>query len=114
MTKITNIGKKIVNIGTELVMPDDFVRVPDAIGEAPAIKALAKMNFLRIEKEAEEKKAPEKSATPDAPAASATNENLESLKKDELIAICEGRGIPVEDGDTKAVLISKINEASAQ
>lgn len=51
MTKIKNIGSKIIGVGKTILMPDEVIIVPDSVAELPAIKTFAKMHFLSVEKE---------------------------------------------------------------
>ena len=50
MTKITNVGSKIIGVGKTLLMPDDVIEVADSIADLPAIKAFEKKGFIKIEK----------------------------------------------------------------
>lgn len=52
MTKIKNIGSKIIGVGKVILMPDQTISVADSVAEIPAIKTFAKMGFVAIEKEA--------------------------------------------------------------
>ena len=51
MTKIKNIGSKIIGVGKVILMPDQTISVADSVAELPAIKTFAKMGFVAIEKE---------------------------------------------------------------
>ena len=48
MKKIKNIGKKIVHIGVDTLMPGDEIRASENAVEAPAIQVLAKHGILII------------------------------------------------------------------
>lgn len=83
---IRNIGNKIVNVGTTVLMPDAEMKVNDVIGNAPAVKALvAKGHLLVVEEVPKEtpakkprdmrvKKAAEAPAEVEAPAETAEPE----------------------------------------
>lgn len=62
---IKNIGTKIVNIGTVVLMPDESMTANETICNAPAIKAMEKRGLLSIIKEV---KAPVHTPAPQAPA----------------------------------------------
>lgn len=48
MATIKNTSKKIINIGTTPLMPDDSMEVSAAIAESPAIKAMAGLGQLTV------------------------------------------------------------------
>lgn len=50
---IKNIGTKIVNIGTTVLMPDSEATFSSAVASAPSIKALEELGFIKVEGEAE-------------------------------------------------------------
>jgi hypothetical protein len=47
--KVHNIGSKIVNIGSTALMPGDSMDITEIQAGTPAIKVLAKHNFLRLD-----------------------------------------------------------------
>ena len=47
--KVTNIGTKIVNIGSEILLPDKTIEIADEVANAPSVKALVNAKFLKIE-----------------------------------------------------------------
>lgn len=75
---IKNIGTKIVNIGTLVLMPDATAEISEETANTPAVKMLVDMKFLKLEggKKAAKAEAPVESAettsaeekTEDAPA----------------------------------------------
>ena len=75
MTKITNVGSKIIGVGKTLLMPDDVIEVADSIAELPAMKAFKKKGFIKIEKVAT------KAAAKTAPAATEETEEAPAEKK---------------------------------
>ena len=75
MTKITNVGSKIIGVGKTLLMPDDVIEVADSVAELPAMKAFEKKGFIKIEKVAT------KAAAETAPAATKETEEAPAEKK---------------------------------
>ena len=75
MTKITNVGSKIIGVGKTLLMPDDVIEVADSIAGLPAMKAFEKKGFIKIEKVAT------KAAAKTAPAATEETEEAPAEKK---------------------------------
>ena len=75
MTKITNVGSKIIGVGKALLMPDDVIEVADSIAELPAMKAFEKKGFIKIEKVAT------KAAAETAPEATEKTEEAPAEKK---------------------------------
>ena len=75
MTKITNVGSKIIGVGKALLMPDDVIEVADSIAELPAMKAFEKKGFIKIEKVAT------KAAAETAPKAPDETEEAPAEKK---------------------------------
>lgn len=75
MTKITNVGSKIIGVGKALLMPDDVIEVADSIAELPAMKAFEKKGFIKIEKVAT------KVAAETAPEATEETEEAPAEKK---------------------------------
>ena len=57
---IKNIGTKIINIGTTILMPDQSMKASEAICNTPAIQTFVKLKMLEIVKPVEAPKAPEK------------------------------------------------------
>ena len=54
---LKNIGSKIINVGSTILMPEDEMEISKEIAETPSILALVNMKFLSIEngKKVEEK-----------------------------------------------------------
>ena len=75
MTKITNVGSKIIGVGKTLLMPDDVIEVTDSIADLPAMKAFEKKGFIKIEKVAA------KAAAETAPAETEETEEAPAEKK---------------------------------
>ncbi len=48
--KLKNIGSKIINVGSIVLMPDEDIPVEASVAELPSIKAIVKAGFLSIEK----------------------------------------------------------------
>jgi len=67
---IRNIGPKIINIGTTVLMPDSCMKVSKDIVSTPAIQVFIRKGFIRVEaddsekttKDAAKKKAAEEAA----------------------------------------------------
>lgn len=57
---LRNIGTKIVNVGSVVLMPGDNQSFPKSMVDTPAIHTLCEKGFLKLEEEAEEKKAEKK------------------------------------------------------
>lgn len=45
---IKNIGSKIINIGTEILMPDSQITVSKDVAALPAIQAFAAKKYIKI------------------------------------------------------------------
>lgn len=100
--KIKNTCGKIICFGTLSLLPGEIGTLPKEFEKNPVLDALVERDNITI---LAERKVADKVEVP---------ENLETLKKDELVALCEGLGVEVLDTDTKAVLIEKIKEATAE
>lgn len=55
---VRNIGAKIINIGSNVLMPDSTLTVSDAVAGLPAMKTFAEMGFIRLEEETTKKEEP--------------------------------------------------------
>ena len=102
--KVKNIGNKIINFGALTLLPGESNTLPKEFENCPVLDTYVEHDRITIIKETP-KTDDSKVAVP---------KNLDSLKKDALIALCEDLGITVEDDDTKAILIEKITEATAE
>lgn len=100
--KIKNTCGKIINFGTLTLLPNEVGTLPKEFEKNPVINAFVERDNITILEDKEIAKGIE------------VPENLEALKKDELIALCEKLGVTVVDTDTKAVLVEKIKEATAE
>ena len=59
--KITNIGEKIVGVGSVILMPGDSGNFNETVAEAPSIKNLVSLGYLKVEEEPKPvKEAPKK------------------------------------------------------
>ncbi len=58
--KVINISEKVVGIGDFILMPGDEKSLTRGQVEVPGVRVLAEMKILKIEEEAEDKKAPKK------------------------------------------------------
>lgn len=102
--KIKNTCGKIICFGTLSLLPGEIGTLPKEFEKNPVLSALVERDNITIL--ADRKVSDEVAKEVEVP------ENLESLKKDELTALCKRLGVDVLDTDTKAVLIEKIKEAS--
>ena len=59
-----NVGSKIINVGTTILMPGDSMNITAEVAKLPAIEAFAEMGFVMVEGD--------KVAPVDAPAAEDT------------------------------------------
>ena len=99
--KIKNTCGKIISFGSLTLLPGEIGTLPKEFENNPVLYAYVErdnITFIDAIKPAEDVEVPE---------------NLETLKKDELVALCEKLVVSVEDTDTKAILIEKIKEATA-
>lgn len=121
---ITNNGKKIVNIGTLVLLPGETAPLPPAYNGNPVVGFLISRGTLACDE-------PFCSSAPSAPLnddaaggdipdakEALISEQVKSIKKmnrAELDAACAEAGIEVEEGDTiptlQAKLIAKVQEA---
>ena len=46
---IKNISAKIINVGSDVLMPDMAITVCNAVASAPSVQALAEMGFIKVE-----------------------------------------------------------------
>ena len=46
-----NIGSKIINVGTTILMPGDSMNITEETSNLPAIKAFCEMGFTLVEKD---------------------------------------------------------------
>lgn len=103
--KVKNTCGKIINFGTLTLLPGQVGVLPYEFENNSVIDAYVENDNITILKD--------ESVT--EPVAEGTiPENLAGLKKDELVDICEKLGIEVEDTDTKATLVEKIEGAAAK
>ena len=45
---IKNISAKIINVGSDVLMPDMAITVCNAVASAPSVQALAEMGFIKV------------------------------------------------------------------
>ena len=103
--KVKNTCGKIINFGSLTLLPGEIGTLPAGFEKNPVVKAFVEKDNITILADTTVSK--EDAETVAVP------ENLEALKKDELIALCKELGVEVLDTDTKAVLVEKIKEAKA-
>ena len=103
--KIKNTCGKIINFGNLTLLPNEIGTLPKEFENNPVIIAFVERDNITI-----------LDALVPAEGCSDVTvpENLETLKKDELVALCNELGAKVADTDTKAALIEKIREATAE
>ena len=104
--KIKNTCGKIICFGTLSLLPGEVGTLPKEFEKNPVLNALVERDNITIL--AERKVTDEVAKDVEVP------ENLDALKKGELTALCESLGIEVLDTDTKALLVEKIKEATAE
>ena len=102
--KVKNTCGKIINFGTLTLLPGEIGTLPVGFEKNPVVKAFVEKDNITILAEV---------AVPKDETVAIVPENLEGLKKDELVALCKELGVEVLDTDTKAVLVEKIKEAKA-
>lgn len=100
--KIKNTCGKIINFGTLTLLPNEIGTLPKEFENNPVLDAYVERDNITILKDGVAKKEVE------------VYDNLEALKKSELVELCDKLGVTVEDTDTKAALIEKIREATAE
>ena len=103
--KIKNTCGKIISFGTLTLLPGEVGTLPKEFEGNPVINAFVERDNITILDAIVPKEGKSAVTVP---------ENLETLKKDELVALCNELGAKVEDTDTKAKLIEKIKEATAE
>ena len=101
--RVKNVSKKIINVGGEILLPDGVTEVPKKFEGNPNLEALIEMDFIVTLKD--KKPVEEGTEAPSVP------ENLDKMKRVELVEICEKNGIEIAEDDTKAILCEKIREA---
>lgn len=130
---ITNTSKKIINIGTSVLMPDESMKVNDAVAGIPAIKAMLDHGQLvikggskvegdvgRAETESPDEKPGEddeaETGSPDEKPGEDGKEKkpLYRMSKAELIEECQRLGIEIGPDYTNPTLIEKIKAATAE
>lgn len=129
MVTIKNTSKKIINIGTTPLLPDETMEVTPEIIGAPAIMAMVGRKQLAIvggttaEKPAEDT-GKDAGGTDEEGAATGSGETegetgdgkkpLSRMNKAELVEECRRLGIEAGPDDTNQTLVEKIKAASAQ
>ena len=103
--KVKNTCGKIINFGALTLLPGEIGTLPAGFEKNPVVQAFVEKDNITIIAETTVPKEDVK--------ATELPENLDTLKKDELVALCKELGVEVVDTDTKAVLIEKIKEAKA-
>lgn len=65
---LVNISNKIINLGSDPILPDEKRNITKATAELPSIKALVDMNLLKIDDDSNEKVSADKAeaSAPDA------------------------------------------------
>ena len=104
--KIKNTCGKIINFGTLTLLPNEIGVVPKEFENNPVLEAFVERDNITILEDVVAPANEEREVSVPA--------DLETLKKPELIALCKELGAKVEDTDTKAMLIEKIKEATAE
>ena len=99
--KIKNTCGKIINFGTLTLLPNEIGTVPKEFENNPVLNAFVERDNITILEDRVVKEEVE------------VDTNLETLKKNELVELCNKLGVTVADTDTKAALIEKIREATA-
>lgn len=115
---ITNTSKKIINIGTSVLMPDESMTVNDAVAGIPAIKAMLDHGQLVIKggSKAEDDAGRAETESPDEKPGEDGKEKkpLYRMSKAELIEECQRLGIEIGPDYTNPTLIEKIKAATAE
>ena len=101
--KIKNTCGKIINFGTLTLLPNEIGTLPKEFENNPVLDAYVERDNITI---LEDRDTVVKEKV--------VYDNLEALKKNELVELCDKLGVTVEDTDTKAALIEKIREATAE
>ena len=104
--KVKNTCGKIINFGTLTLLPGEIGTLPAGFESNPVVNAFVEKDNITIIAEAAISKEEAKEVT--------VPENLDTLKKNELAEVCTNLGIEVLDTDTKAMLVEKIKEATAE
>ena len=99
--KIKNTCGKIINFGTLTLLPNEIGTLPKEFENNPVVNAFVERDNITILEDRVVKEEVE------------VSDNLETLKKPELVELCGKLGVTVVDTDTKAALIEKIREATA-
>lgn len=63
--KLTNLSDRIINVGTQIVLPGGVAEIKDELADTPSIKALKNFNLISLaegEKAVEEEEVPEETA----------------------------------------------------
>ena len=101
--KVKNTCGKIINFGTLTLLPGEIGTLPAGFEKNPVVKAFVEKDNITV--------LADTTVTVEEANAVEVPENLEALKKDELVALCNRLGVEVLDTDTKAALVEKIKEA---
>ncbi len=81
--KLTNLSDRIINVGTQIVLPGGVINIKDEMAETPSLKALVNFNLIALAKE-ENKEAVEvheEAPEEDSEEVNATTEDEEKPKR---------------------------------
>ena len=101
-----NVSQKIINVGELTLLPNEVGVIPEKYEKNPNFEALVEMDFLVTLKDKAE-------PTNEDGQKTEIPENLDKMKRVELVEFCEAHDIEVAEDDTKAILCDKIREALA-
>ncbi len=103
--KVKNTSGKIINFGPLTLLPGETDTLPKEFENNPVVDAFVETDTIVLIKNAPVVDESDKAGVP---------ENLSDMKKDELLALCSKLGIEADEAETKAVIIEKIKEATAE
>ena len=121
--KVKNIGGKIVNIGSDVILPGETKPVPDSYAGNAALNCLVEHENVELIQGTDAVKQPPVQEEPPAGAEKPDEEKDESgdgkkplsrMNKAELVEECQRLGIEVSPDDTNPTLVEKIKAASAE
>ena len=116
--KVKNIGGKIVNIGSVVILPGETKPVPDSYAGNAAVDCLVEHKNIRLIQD--EEKEPPASQGQTGEDKSGEEEDgggkkpLSRMNKAELVEECRKLNIEVSEEDTKDMLAEKIRAATAE
>lgn len=103
--KVKNTSGKIINFGSLTLLPGEIDTLPKEFENNPVLDAYVETDTVVLIKNPV---VVDKEAKADVP------DDLSGMKKDELLELCTKLGVEADETETKAVIVERIKEATAE